>query len=170
MASELRKLADELDSSAPAGFWKAIANSVKAFAKAAFRRLLIWLLSLNVAFYVPLHEFGVPYFVPDWCRKVIEAGKTTDVFLAVVAMVILSATDLLDMLLGANQRRLDAVTKGSAGVLLALYFLFIFFEMGGLGGGGVAVAGVSPSPHWTIFVLMLGLGVAGELLIAKTAG
>jgi len=124
--------------------------------------MMIWVLSLLVAFFIPLHDVGVPFFMQDWTKEVIKQGKVKDVFFGVVAMVILSATDIIDGVISRRKKNIDVVTLGCCWVILLIYFCFIFYGMSTYSGNQN-----SGATQWTIFAGMLGISALGELLIAK---
>jgi phosphatidylglycerophosphate synthase len=139
-------------------------NRAVLFVKAAFRRLLIWFFSLFVAFYVPIHEVGPPFWTDKWTDKVVAADKSSDVFLGVVAMVILSATDILDGIISRRNKQIDSFSIGCCWLLLAMYGLFIFYGM-------PSYANIPPKvvPPWLVIKGMLLMCLFGEVIIALSA-
>ena len=133
LAGLLRRLAFRLDQN-PAEHKEPesredIYNVFAKFAKKLFRRMMIWSVSLAVAFYVPISEAGIPYPLAEWEERITLAGKFPDVFLATVAMVVLSGSDLVDNVIARKSHNIGAVNSGSAWIFMAIYMLFIMYGM-----------------------------------------
>jgi hypothetical protein len=138
---------------------------VARFLKKLFRRALIWFVSLCVAFYVPLAEAGMPYPLDEWEEKILHAGRFSDVFLATVAMVVLSASGLADNIIANKSGNTDWITTGSAWTFMVIYFLFVFFGMPAYS-GHVGMVEPNAAP-WKVLWGLLVVGMFGELIIAS---
>lgn len=136
------------------------------FFKKLFRRMLIWLVSLAVAFYVPFAEAGLPLHYTLWKDNITAAHKFSDVFLATVAMVVLSASDLIDNII-ARRSNTGIINVASAWALMAIYFLFVLYGMPAYS-SSTTLAAQGYLPYDVLF-LLLGVGVVGEILIATVA-
>jgi hypothetical protein len=168
-ATFLRRVADRLD---PNQTGIPVATNVApakvglfGFLKKLFRRLIIWFLSLGVAFYVPIETVGFPFPLKGWEALVVKVDGFRDVFLCTVAMVVLSASDLIDNIISRRRPKGDTITVGCAWIMMVVYFLFILYGMPAFG----AVAGTSDvkTPPWDILQWLLLIGVAGEFMIAS---
>lgn len=134
------------------------------FSKKLFRRLLIWFLSLAVAFYIPVSEAGIPYPFGEWQSRIEHASKFPDVFLATVAMVVLSASDLADNIIARKSSQVGGANTASAWTIIVIYILFILYGMPAYSSAS-ALAAQSYLP-WGALLGLLAVGVVGEVLIA----
>lgn len=133
------------------------------FVKKIFRRSLIWVVALAIAFYVPIRTCGIPGDLEAWQHNVIAKNKFSDVFLAVVAMVVLSGSDLADGIIANRSAKIGSLTKGCAWVIFVIYFIFIVYGMGEFG----SVESSPPNPPWGLLKMMLLIGIVGEFIIAS---
>ena len=141
-------------------------DATARFCKKLFRRMLIWLVSLSVAFYVPVSEAGFPLNYSIWKDRITQANKFSDVFLATVAMVVLSASDLIDNII-ARKTSSGIFNIASAWVLMAVYFLFVLYGMPAYSSSAsLATQGYLP---YDVLLWLLGVGIVGEMLIATVA-
>ena len=135
-----------------------------AFCKKFFRRMLIWVVAFAVAFYLPITEAGFAIFSSEWQTSVIAKSKFGDVFLATVAMVVLSASDLVDNIIASKNGRMDPLATACAWALIVVYFLFVLFGM-------PAYAHSDKAPDhmaWSLVEGLLLFGILGEVIIANT--
>lgn len=140
------------------------AGKVRAFCSKFYRRMLIWIVAFAVAFYLPITEAGYAIFSAEWQKSVVDKSEFRDVFLAAVAMVVLSASDLVDNIIASAKGREDRLATASAWGLIVIYFLFVLYGM-----GTYARSAAPPdATAWSVVKWLLGLGILGEIIIANT--
>lgn len=134
--------------------------------KKLFRRSMIWLVALAVAFYVPVAEAGFPLPFAAWQDRIIHANKFPDVFLATVAMVVLSGSDLVDNII-ARRAPVGIFNLASAWILMVIYIIFILYGMPAYS-SATALAAQGSLP-WNVLLGLLVVGAVGEVIIATVA-
>ncbi|PAK76809.1 hypothetical protein B8X00_12945 [Acetobacter fabarum] len=130
--------------------------------KKIFRRFLLWLISFSVAFYIPFSQCGFPYDLDLWEKDIIHANKFEDFFLAVLAMVVLSGSNIFDCIILKSKKNIDIFSLGSSWLLIVSYFIFILYCMGAYG----SLAGPPTAPYWSMHFTIVLCGLFGELIIS----
>jgi len=139
---------------------------VKARLARMAQRIALWFLALFFTFFGPFSSAMPDWSLTIWAQHVNAEKSFRDVILAMVGMIVLSASDVVDNLM-RRYSQVSLFTQIFGPIILVAYFIAVASGIWGYSKVGlVEVPDDQFKLYWTIIWDILWFGVAVEVLIA----